>query len=169
VYPREHFLVAFVPVVVYVALRDRRRPSLGLVWVVFVGSQLPDLIDKPLGNYLDLLPSGRVFFHSLPIAIPVSVVAIVYAHKTERLRAGIAFVFAYLLHIAGDSYPSFLRSSPFAWSDLLWPLTPPTPRPEIPGWAGPNQIHVTIWTGISVVILCLALGTLVRDVRREFG
>jgi hypothetical protein len=164
--PVGHALVALVPILGYVALRDRRLPSLGFAWVVFVGSQWPDLIDKPLANYTGLIPTGRVFLHSLPVAIPVSALAIGYGKRTGRDRAGYAFVAAYLLHLVGDNYGGFLRSSPRAWWDLLWPLTPAKPRPEIPHWAGPDQINVKIWTGISLVILFVAVVTFVVDLRR---
>jgi hypothetical protein len=167
VQPPGHFLVAFGPVFAYVVFRDRRRPSMGLVWIVVLGSQWPDLIDKPLANYTDLIPTGRVFMHSLPVALPVSMVALAYAKRTGRDRAGYAFVFAYLLHLVGDNYPGFLESSPRAWWDLLWPLTPAKARPEVPYWAGPDQSYVNVWTGIALVILSVAVAALVRDVHRQ--
>jgi hypothetical protein len=49
VFPHEHLLVALLPVVAYVGVRDRSR------------SQFPDLVDKPLAHQFCVLPSGRVF------------------------------------------------------------------------------------------------------------
>jgi len=40
--PHEHFVVAFVPVFAYVALRERQLLSVRLTAIVFVGSQFPD-------------------------------------------------------------------------------------------------------------------------------
>ena len=69
-FPIEHFLVAFLPVLMYVLVIDRRLPTVRLVAVAFIGSQFPDLVDKPLAYQFGLIPSGRVFMHSLPIALP---------------------------------------------------------------------------------------------------
>ena len=72
--PIEHFIVALLPVLVGVLAVKRCLPSLQFIGVVFVGSQFPDLIDKPLALELGLIPSGRVFTHSLPTAMPVLLV-----------------------------------------------------------------------------------------------
>ena len=87
-FPIEHFIVAVVPVIAYVLVRDRRPPPLRLLGIVFVGSQLSDLIDKPLAHQFQLLPSGRLFVHSLPFAIPIACLVGWYAWRTDRPRAG---------------------------------------------------------------------------------
>lgn len=78
VLPIEHFIIALLPVAVYALLRDKQLPSLQLVAVTFFGSQFPDLVDKPLAYELSLIPSGRVFMHSLPFAIPLSIAVVTY-------------------------------------------------------------------------------------------
>src|SRR6056297_2800719 len=97
--PIEHFIVALFFIGLYLLVRTRRLPSLELGGVTFVGSQFPDLIDKPLALQLQLLPTGRVFMHSLPFAIPVWFLVLAYAWKTNRLRGGIVFVIAHASHL----------------------------------------------------------------------
>jgi hypothetical protein len=63
----------FVPVFAYVLVRNRGLPSRALSFAVFVGSQFPDLVDKPLAQELVVIPSGRVFVHSLLFAVLISV------------------------------------------------------------------------------------------------
>lgn len=168
-YPSEHFIVAFLPVLAYVVVRDRRRPAARFVGVVFVGSQFPDLIDKPLAHQFGLLPSGRVFMHSLPVALPVAFVVASYGWKTDRIRPSVAFVFAYLLHLLADNYRRLLRPNPEISPDLLWPFVDPVPRSAVPHWAGTEGINVLLWTLFSVVLLGVVLSVMLADIRRHIG
>lgn len=167
--PSEHFIVAFVPVLVYVGVRDREFPSPRLIGIVFVGSQFPDLIDKPLAHEVALLPSGRVFMHSLPFAIPIIVLVSLYGWRTRRLRASSIFGFSYLTHLLADNYRAFIRPNPQIPPDLLWPFRPPKPRPLVPHWAGDNLINIHLWTGFSVIVLSSLAYFLILDLRTEFG
>lgn len=163
-YPIEHFILAVLPVVAYVLVRDRRPPSLRLFGLVFVGSQFPDLIDKPLAHQFHLLPSGRVFVHSLPIAIPICCLVGWYAWRTDRLRAGGAFAFAYGSHLVADNWDALSPPNPTLSNDLLWPFRPATPRPGVPHWAGAASINIRLWTAFSVVVMAVVAYSLYRDV-----
>lgn len=167
--PIEHFIVAIVPVSAYVLVRDRRLPHLRLVGIVFVGSQLPDLIDKPLAHQLGLIPTGRVLFHSLPIAIPVICVVGWYALRTNRTRAGGAFAFAYLSHIVADNYRALLPPDPTIPNDMVWPFRPAIPRPTVPYWAGPESINIHLWTVFSVTVLSVTAYYVYLDIAAELG
>lgn len=167
--PIEHFIVAVVPVLLYVVIRDRQLPSSRLVWIVFFGSQFPDLVDKPLAHVFFVLPSGRVFMHSLPFAVPISIGVLGYAWRTRRPRAGVAFVFAYLSHLAADNYRAFIGPNPHVPPDLLWPLVPPKPRPIVPYWAGPASINLHLWTLFSVIVLSVTAYFLVTDFTERVG
>lgn len=167
VLPSEHFIVALIPVVAYVVVREKRLPSLRLVGVVFVGSQFPDLIDKPLAHQFGLLPSGRVFMHSLPIAVPFVLLVALYAWKTDRRRLGVAFAFGHLSHLLADNYEPLLRPNPQISPDLLWPFVEPVQRPVVPYWAGTGGINVTLWTLFSVVLLSILGYVMLVDVREH--
>nr|WP_276414143.1 metal-dependent hydrolase [Halomicroarcula sp. XH51] len=151
----------------YVVVRDRDLPTLGLLAVVFVGSQFPDLVDKPLANQFALIPSGRVFMHSLPFAVPIALAVAVYGWNTGRLRAGTAFGFAYLSHLLADNYRALLAPDPSVPPDLLWPFLPAVTRSAVPHWAGPDGINVTLWTLFSAVVLASLAYALVADLREQ--
>lgn len=160
--PLGHLTVAFLPVASYVVLKERRPPSMELVAVAFVGALFPDLIDKPLSLQLNLIPTGRVFMHSLPFAVPVWLLVVGYASRTDRARLGVAFAFAYLSHLLADNYIA-LAAGRFP-RDLLWPFLSPVPRPEVPFWAGPESINVHLWTVFSVAVLSITTYYVIDDV-----
>jgi len=167
VLPIEHFIIALLPVAVYALLRDRHLPSLQLVAVTFFGSQFPDLIDKPLAHELYLIPSGRVFMHSLPFAIPLSIIVIAYGIQTERVRLAVAFVFAHLSHLVADNQ-QLLPPDPEVSPDLLWPLQPPVARSVVPHWAGEGSVNLHLWTAFSIAVLTLVAYMLVVDLKTQF-
>lgn len=153
--PIEHFIVAFLPVLGLTLMRHRRFPSLRVTALAFVGTQFPDLIDKPLAYQFGLLPSGRVFMHSLPIAIPFLTVVLLYGFYTHRLYLTSIFAFSLLSHLFADNHTSLLPPNPTISSDLLWPFTQPKARPPIPHWAGADGINLLLWTGFSIVVLLI--------------
>jgi membrane-bound metal-dependent hydrolase YbcI (DUF457 family) len=169
VFPPGHFLVAVLPVGVYLLLRDRQLPSPQLVGIAAFASQFPDLIDKPLYHESIVTPSGRVGTHSLPIAIPIAIAVCWYAYRTDRPRAGAVFVFAYATHIVGDVYKALLAPNRGIPSDLFWPFVEPIERPLRPFWAGPELLFVHLWTLVSIVILAIAGVFLLRDVAKQSG
>jgi membrane-bound metal-dependent hydrolase YbcI (DUF457 family) len=166
-FPIEHALVAFLPVSAYVLLTDRRLPSVRLAAVVFLGSQFPDLVDKPLAYQFGLIPSGRVFMHSLPVALPFLAGVAIYGRQTERPRLTVGFAFAYASHLVADNYGPLFGPRPRVRPDLLWPFADPVARPDVPSWAGVGGIHTTLWTGVSVLVLCATGAIVLVDLWRR--
>ncbi|OYR75466.1 metal-dependent hydrolase [Halorubrum ezzemoulense] len=162
VFPLEHFLVALLPILAYVLIRNRQLPSKGLLFAVCLGSQFPDLIDKPLAYWVGILPSGRVFTHSLPIAIPIAVIVLGYGWRTDRLQIAGGFVAAYFLHLLGDTYRILLAGQipPM----LVWPSVTLQRHSRLPSWAGIDGINVWIWNLFSLLVLTVTLAILIRDV-----
>lgn len=168
-FPLGHFVVAAVPAVSYLMLQDRRLPGLQAVFVIGVGSQFPDLIDKPLSHLVFLLPpGGRIGAHSLPIAIPISVITLYVAWKLNRARAGEVFVFTYGVHIIAD-YRELLVPGGKAPAGLLWPLVPAPPGRVEPWWAGPDSINVKLWSLFSALVLVVGIVRLWTVYRFEFS
>ena len=96
---------------------------------LFVGSILPDIIDKPLGTWLlrDALGNGRVFGHTLLFAV-LLVVAGIYLCVSRRRLALLWLSFGCMAHLCLDQM----------WanqSTLLWPLY---------GW-GFDKMDVSNW------------------------
>lgn len=97
------------------------------VVLVALGTQLPDLVDKPLAWTFHILPSGRTLAHSLFALIAVCTLVGYYYRRRGRPDLGVAFAVAYGSHLIGDGY-SFLLSGKYAYlSSLGWPLLPPPP------------------------------------------
>jgi len=159
VLPIEHFILAIVPVSVVTLVYTRRPPRSRLIGAVFLGSQFPDLIDKPLALQLGVIPTGRVFMHSLPIAIPFLLAVCLYGSHTDQLTVSVAlaFTFAHLSHLLGDTYHAIGNPTSPLPPDLFWPLTTPVARPGLPHWAGPNSINIHLWTAFSVCTLTAAV------------
>ena len=96
------------------------QPAPALAFVF--GSQLPDLIDKPLAWWLGVLPSGRSLAHSLFFAAVVISLAYVLAHRVDRVELATAFTVGHLSHLLADIPPRALLGYPRGTEFLLWPL-----------------------------------------------
>lgn len=101
---------------------------------VIVGTQLPDIIDKPLAWWFSLLPSGRSLAHSLLVAVPLVVVVLAYAWHRSHPEAGVAFGLGYASHLVGDAYVAVIYWRPEELTFLLWPLLPPYPYDDFVGF-----------------------------------
>ena len=134
-WPWEHLAFGYVLWSGYVHLRRRRgaRPDEALA--VAVGTQLPDLIDKPLAWTFDVLPSGISLAHSLTLALPAAAAALVLGRRTDRIGAAAAFVVAYASHLLGDALYPFAWGRSFSLSFLFWPLVPAS-SPTVDGFLG---------------------------------
>lgn len=120
--PWSHFAVGYLGLS-WEVTRGRFETSGGLaVLALAVGTQLPDLVDKPLAWYLEVLPSGRSLGHSVFVAILLAAVGYAVAHRVDRPAAGVAFAWGYLSHLAGDAlYPALAGE----WAELAffgWPV-----------------------------------------------
>lgn len=106
------------------AARGRAPGALLLPWIV-LGSQFPDLVDKPLAWYLGAIPSGRMLAHSVFVATVVVAGAVWLAGRFDS-HAGTAFGVAYLSHLLGDAVLPAVAGRFDALSFLFWPVLPPT-------------------------------------------
>lgn len=133
-WPWDHFAIGYVALSLLGRADIRFTPTAGAVAFVFVGSQLPDLVDKPLGWVFHVLPSVGLG-HSLLLALPVSAAVIWWRGRHGRRGEGVAFGLGYLLHLPADAlYPALLGAETKPWL-FLWPLTagetaPPTALPD---------------------------------------
>ena len=136
-FPLGHAAFAYLS---YVGLAAATRRPLPVRWALVplaVGSQLPDLLDKPLSFY-GVLASGRSLGHSVLVA--GAFVAGVWA-LARRLdgagrgwrrpleRAPAAFAVGYLSHLLGDSVGALAAGRYGDLAFLLWPVLPPVEYP----------------------------------------
>jgi hypothetical protein len=153
----------------YRLVRDRRelgRPLGPSVITLVVGTQLPDLIDKPLAWYVHVLPYGRSFAHSLLTGVPLVLVpvAVLLARRGSR-EAAIAFAVGYLSHLLGDGYLFVLQGEWAALGYLAWPLFP-LPSTEVEGLVSHFQaITAEPHFLFGLALTGLATGVWLRDGR----
>jgi hypothetical protein len=124
------------------------------------GTQLPDLIDKPLAWYVHVLPYGRSFAHSvLTGGVVLLVVAVLLDRRAGRATAA-AFAVGYLSHLVGDAYASVVTAN---WADLaflVWPVLPiPNVESELEGViAHLRNIEGSPFFLFGLLLTALALG-----------
>lgn len=98
-----------------------RTPSGPATVALALGTQFPDLVDKPLSWTFDLLPAG-VFAHTVFVTAAVSVLVLAVAARHSRTDLGVAFVLGYLSHLPADVLPSIaFGGDPNYWF-LFWPV-----------------------------------------------
>ncbi|MBX0323137.1 metal-dependent hydrolase [Halomicroarcula sp. F13] len=128
-WPWEHLAVGYLLYSLVVRATGRSRPRGPDVLAVGLGSQFPDLVDKPLGWGTTLLPSGTSLAHSLLFAVPVATLVVLVAARYRRSSIGIAFAVAYLAHIPSDVVYPLVLGDELRLGFVLWPLIPADPMP----------------------------------------
>lgn len=127
-WPPGHLAVAYLLVRLNARVRGDGSVTAGTMLALALGSQLPDLIDKPLAWAL-ALPSGRTLGHSLLFVITGAVVCSLLASRFDRAELGTAVWIGVFSHVAGDAVP-VLWNSNAGLSFLLWPIVSTTPYDE---------------------------------------
>jgi len=130
--PWEHAAVGYLAYSLLSHLLVRRSPGALEAVAAVVGSQGPDLIDKPLSWQYGVFESGYALGHSIFLAVPLAVAAGLLARSYGRARVGAAFAVGYLLHLPGDIVEDVLRGGDVLLSPVLWPVEKAPPSPEQP-------------------------------------
>ena len=128
-FPWTHAVFGYVLVLVVVFALGRRVSRAELIAVI-AGTQVPDLVDKPLAWGFAVLPSGRSLAHSLLFAVPLVALVVTSAWYRRHPEAGVAFGLGYLSHLIGDTYVAVYYWRPEEFTFLLWPVLPPYPYDE---------------------------------------
>ena len=152
-------------------LQSRTRPAAWFtslasridIRFLFLGSLLPDIIDKPIGQLLfrDTFSNGRIFSHTLLFFILVTVTGI-YLSRTRGKNWLPAIAFGVFTHLVFDQIWNIPKT-------LLWPLYGfAFEKINLCGWAGGlfyallNNPEVYLPELIGGIILLLLAWTLVR-------
>lgn len=168
--PLGHLGAAYLLYFGYAVVQSRRLPARWALLPVAIGSQLPDVIDKPL-SYWQVLPSGRSVGHSV---FTFLIVCLVVWQVTGRLRGRwpadswqehlratipVAFPIAYLSHLIGDSYTHFLAGNFWDARFLLYPLyvVPYPVDTEVAPWTRLLAIYGNMETHPQGALLLVAL------------
>ncbi len=123
-WPWEHLAVGYIAYSLYTRRRYGRPPDGPTSVLLAVGTQLPDLIDKPLAWTFGVLPNGSSLAHSLTfVALFVPTVLLV-ARLADVPRWGGALAFGHVSHLPGDMLYPLATDGGVATSFLLWPFVP---------------------------------------------
>ena len=162
-WPVGHLAVAYLSYRSLQRVRGTGPPAAGATLALAVGSQLPDLVDKPLGWYTTVLPAGRSLLHSLTVLVPLGLLAIALAGAVGRPAPAIAATVGALSHTFVDTVP-VLWGSGVDPAYLLWPLLPVTPAVTAPSILAMLQGAMTEpWFLAEYLCAALALGVWHHD------
>lgn len=121
-WPWEHLAFAYLLATGLSWTGWRSPPSDVAAVAVAVGSQLPDLIDKPLAWWFGVVASGRSMAHSLLFVAVLLVVVGVLSRRLGAPRAGALFGIAVLSHLAGDVIYPLVVEGELRLGFLFWPF-----------------------------------------------
>jgi|AntDeeMetagen285_2_1112576.scaffolds.fasta_scaffold02332_6 membrane-bound metal-dependent hydrolase YbcI (DUF457 family) len=124
VLPWGHLAVGYIVYSLGVRLRHGVPPEGPAVIALAVGTQLPDLIDKPLAWTFGVLPSGRSLGHSLLFAVLLGAVVWALGKRYNRRPAVVALLIGYLSHVIVDVLPAVRAGQWEIIGALLWPVLP---------------------------------------------
>ena len=124
VWPWEHLAFGYLCYSAYTHARHGRAPDDGPTLALAVGTQFPDLVDKPLAWSLSLLPSGQSLAHSVFSFLPLVALVLIVTRRFGVAGYGVAFAVGYLSHLPADAlYPLAFGDDPNVGA-LLWPVVP---------------------------------------------
>lgn len=139
----------------------RRAPAQPLpALALAVGTQLPDLIDKPLAWTVQLLPNGRSLGHSLLVAGPL-LAALMLSTDGRRRRVAVALASGYLTHLATDALYPVLDGDLYFVGFLGWPAIPPIDYPTVHEGIVSHFLQFTLTPRSGFEILLFAIAALV--------
>lgn len=173
-WPWDHLAFGYLLFTAVRWLRRWKRPDDVAAGTLVVGTQLPDLIDKPLAWSAGVLPSGLSLGHSAVFALVATLVTAWVGRRFNRPRLGLILAIGLGSHLLGDVlYALFLGSSrPFAF--VLWPFVPAEPEPAIgllaaiaAAWTQFHGILGTpigrVYLAVEVLLLATAAAVWARD------
>ncbi|WP_137289815.1 metal-dependent hydrolase [Natronorubrum halophilum] len=130
-WPLGHVAVAYLCYTLATRARFDAPPAHVPALILVLGSQFPDLVDKPLAWYLRVIPTGRTLAHSLFLLVPLSIAAYALASHYDRREYGIAFAIGAFSHVVVDALPAIWRPEADA-NHLLWPAIPVEEYEQVP-------------------------------------
>jgi membrane-bound metal-dependent hydrolase YbcI (DUF457 family) len=163
--PIAHVALALGPLLGYAAVRYHRLPSGHSVLLVLFATQLPDIVDKPLAWTLGVLPSGRMFAHSLVVCLPLLAACVLLGSRRGLGRPAVVFSLAYLSHVLGDFYPIAQHGTAYYFfPNLFWPLLPANPdrAPSFAAHAPASAGDVLLPLGVGLLVMSYAVFDIAR-------
>lgn len=137
-WPWAHLAVGYLVYAALVRYRGRRIPGDVPALTVALGTQAPDLVDKPLAWYLPVLPGGRSLAHSVFAMAVVVGATVTLLHYRKHATATVAFAVGYLTHPIADAVDPVFSAQYADLAFLLWPVV------ALPQHDGPSGLFAVI-------------------------
>lgn len=125
-WPWEHAAAGYLAYSVGKRLLGRGPPGEVATVGLAVGTQLPDLIDKPLSWGLGLFSTGYAVGHSVLVLLPVSLL-LVAAAKRSGNRWLVPLLVGYWSHLVTDVLDPLRYGQPPLIGRVLWPVVESDP------------------------------------------
>jgi hypothetical protein len=133
-WPWAHAALGYLCYTLYLRLRTQERPAGRPVLVLALATQLPDLVDKPLAWYVDVLPYGRTLAHSVLLGGVVAALISLLLRRQGYNPESVAFAVGYYSHLFGDAFGHLIGWNVADLAFLLWPVLPiPGVESEVEG------------------------------------
>jgi membrane-bound metal-dependent hydrolase YbcI (DUF457 family) len=129
VFPLGHATFGYLLYVPFAWLTGYRLPYRLTLASLLVGTQFPDLVDKPLA-FVGLLPGGRALGHSVFFAVGLFVALWLVTRRYGRPHLTIPFGFGHASHVVGDVLTPVAAGRTGELTFLLYPVLP---APEYTG------------------------------------
>jgi hypothetical protein len=123
VFPLGHATFGYLLYALFAWATAHRLPYGVTLGALLVGTQFPDLVDKPLA-LVGVLPSGRAAAHSVLFAAVLLAVLRVVTRRYGRAHLTTAFGFGHVSHVVGDVCAVVAAGRVGDLTFLLWPVLP---------------------------------------------
>lgn len=163
-WPWGHAAVGYLLYSIFSHTKRGEPPGDAAALITLLGTQVPDLIDKPLAWLVHILPTGRSLGHSLFTAV-----IIIFAGRAVFRYMGyreltIPFAVGHLSGILTDLPVSVLSGDFSRATFLLWPYLPSPHYPLEPSFIAHIQaLTLTPYLILQFALGCLMLGLWVYD------
>ncbi|WP_380681456.1 metal-dependent hydrolase [Salinigranum sp. GCM10025319] len=127
-FPLGHATFGYLLYVPFAWLADYRLPYRLTLASLLVGTQFPDLVDKPLA-FVGVLPSGRALGHSVFFAVGLFVALWFVTRRYDCPHLTVPFGFGHVSHVVGDLLLPLVAGQRGDFTFLLYPVLP---APEYP-------------------------------------
>lgn len=121
--PWGHLAVGYLAYTALIRLRSRRAPAGPPTLALAFGTQLPDLVDKPLNWWFGVF-DGRGIGHSLVAVAAFCLLAFLVARRYDRSALAGALSLGLVTHLFADAWRALLSGRFARAAFLVWPFRP---------------------------------------------
>jgi hypothetical protein len=126
-WPWEHVAVGYLLYSLWLRTAGRGPPTGPAVGVLLLATLLPDVLDKTFSWGLGWFPTGYAVGHSVFLAVPAGLIAVVVAGRGRYRLWAEAFVLGYWSHLVTDVVNPLRYGNSILPGRILWPVVEQAP------------------------------------------